>query len=131
MDPCWLPAGCVAQAPRLAPLAAAPRLHSLNSPSPRALSTECPAPNGNLCSGLGICGTDAAAGSARCFCDDGYISADCSKPASPIPGGAIAGAFFGGLILAACSLLGYGFYLFRAKQGAVGAGAEGFYATVG
>ena len=99
---------------------------------PPFLHAECPAPKGNLCSGLGICGWDQSLSQARCFCDDGYISADCSKPASPIPGGAIAGAFFGGLILAACSLLGYGFYLFRAKQGAVGAaGAEGFYATVG
>ena len=84
--------------------------------------------NGALCSGVGICGYDSALASSRCFCDDGYIASDCGKPANPVPGGAIAGAFFGGAILAASGLLGWGFYL--ARNGKAAAPGDGFYASV-
>ena len=124
MVPCWLPPRCAAQAPGQAPAFPRTSHHPPPSHAPSPLATECPAPKGNLCSGLGICGFDQAIGASRCFCDDGYISADCSKPASPIPGGAIAGAFFGGSIAASAALLGVGFYLSRK---AAPAASDGFY----
>jgi len=100
--------------------------HSDIAPS----SLECPiGSNGGLCSNLGICGFDSGLGSSRCFCDDGYISADCSKPSNPVPAGAITAAFFGGSLLAAAGLLGFGYFRLRYlkyTQEAASAG-EGFY----
>ena len=86
---------------------------------------ECPVTNGALCSNKGICAWDADISSARCFCDDNYIEKDCSKPANPFPGGAVAGAFFGGGALGCALLLGTAFYLSR--KAVVSTTGDGFY----
>jgi hypothetical protein len=86
---------------------------------------ECPVgANGQLCSGLGICGFDKNVKRPRCFCDDGYIERDCSKPANPVPGGAIAGAFFGGAFATVAGLLGAGYWM---AKNAAPAASDGFY----
>jgi hypothetical protein len=61
---------------------------------------ECPIVNGKLCGGNGICDYDQNIQKARCFCNSGYIESDCSTPLDPVPSGGIAGAFFGGLLVA-------------------------------
>ena len=68
----------------------------------------------------------------RCFCDDGYISKDCSEPAAPIPTGKIVGALFGGIFLGAAIV---GVYYYSAHVLGYGGGAtsqpavqgEGYY----
>ena len=86
---------------------------------------ECPVGgNGQLCSGAGVCGFDRNVHRPRCFCDDGFIENDCSVNPTKAPGGAIAGAFFGGAIATAAALLGTGFFLSRAAPSAA---TDGFY----
>jgi hypothetical protein len=68
---------------------------------------ECPIVNGKLCSGQGVCRFDTGLQAARCFCDDGFIERDCSQPANPLDGGAVAGAIFGGIFI---GLFGVGLY---------------------
>lgn len=84
--------------------------------------------NGKTCSARGICGWDTEISSARCFCDDGYISSDCGAPANPIPTGAIVGALFGGLIFTAAAMLGVAFYLARVRKAT--SSVDGFYGQV-
>jgi hypothetical protein len=88
---------------------------------------ECPRVNGVVCGGNGVCGYDSAINSARCFCYDNWLESDCQTPANPFPGGSVAGATIGGIILGAAVLLGFSYW----KRGSAAAPqiktGEGFY----
>lgn len=88
---------------------------------------ECPVVNGVVCGGNGVCGYDSTAGAARCFCNDNYIEADCQKPRTPFPSGAVAGATIGGIIAGAIGVFGYSFYAYRRPGAQRVQAADGFY----
>ena len=105
-----------------------------NSYSPNGCPLECPQANGQVCAGNGVCGWDSGLLSARCFCNDDWIEADCTSPRTPFPTGAVAGSVFGGLVLGALGVVVFIIVLQRRGAGAggsasgAGAPVEGFYA---
>lgn len=81
---------------------------------------ECPlAADGKPCADQGICRMDSDLGAPRCFCDDGYISKDCSVPGGPMPVGKIVGALFGGIFLGV-AIVGVYYYAAHVMGGSSG-----------
>ncbi len=91
-------------------------------PSTIGCPQECPIVDGKLCAGKGVCRYDTGLEQSRCFCDDGWVEKDCTAPANPLPGGAVAGAIFGGIFI---GLIGVGVYWAWQVYSKRGAGASG------
>lgn len=86
--------------------------------------------NNAVCGGNGVCGYDDTAATARCFCYDDWLEADCQTPRSVFPSGAVAGATIGGIILGALGVVAFSFIAYRNKGGARAAStADGYYPT--
>lgn len=86
---------------------------------------ECPRVDGKVCGGNGICNYDTTARTARCFCYDDWMEADCQTPRSPFPGGSVFGALLGGAILGTAGLLGFAYW--RDRKAASAPQVGGFY----
>jgi len=107
--------------PRPPHVVSQPRLRA--SPPP----AECPRVNGVVCGGNGVCGYDDSAQTARCFCNDYSLVANCQSPTSSPPGGPIAGALIGGILLGVGVTLGIAFFV-RSPAGAAKVGSgDGYY----
>lgn len=90
---------------------------------------ECPVVGGRLCGGNGVCGYDSNIHSARCFCYDNFMEADCQTPRYPFPSGSVAGATIAGILLGAAGVLGYAWY--NGRKQAHMSNLGGFYTSGG
>jgi len=57
-------------------------VYTVTMPSIYGCPLECPVSNRHLCGGNGHCAYDDDKHAARCFCNNGYTGADCSKTAT-------------------------------------------------
>mmetsp|Transcript_581 Transcript_581/g.1023 ORF Transcript_581/g.1023 Transcript_581/m.1023 type:complete len:300 (-) Transcript_581:176-1075(-) len=57
-------------------------VYTITMPSVYGCPLECPVSHRHLCAGNGHCAYDDDKGAARCFCNQGYTGADCSKSES-------------------------------------------------